>query len=134
MSKNISTVQSIYAAFGRGDVPAILEHVSDECDWEYGGSTADVPWLQRRKGRAGAAEFLRAVGTELEMKVFSVSNVIATDRLVVAVVSLECTVRRTGTSIRETDEVHLWHFDDAGRIAKFRHCVDSYQHAQAWAK
>ena len=80
MSKNISIVQSIYAAFGRGDVPAILEDISDECDWEYGGSTADVPWLQRRTGRAGVGAFFQAVGTELDMKSFGVSALVATER------------------------------------------------------
>ena len=30
MSNNIETVQKIYAAFGRGDVPGVLEHISDD--------------------------------------------------------------------------------------------------------
>ena len=39
---NLATVQAIYAAFGRGDVPAILSHLTDGVAWEHGegGNTA----------------------------------------------------------------------------------------------
>lgn len=32
----IETVRQIYAAFGRGDVPAILACLAEDVDWEYG--------------------------------------------------------------------------------------------------
>jgi ketosteroid isomerase-like protein len=35
MSTLISTVQSMYAAFGRGDVPGILAHLSPDVSWEF---------------------------------------------------------------------------------------------------
>lgn len=131
MSKNLSTVQSIYAAFGRGDIPAILEHITDDCQWEYGPGTNDVPYLQPRTGRTGAAAFFQVVGTELEFKSFEVTSVIGTERLVVALCTLELTVKRTGKTVREVDEVHLWHFDDKGRVARFRHAADTLQHQRA---
>src|SRR3977135_594845 len=31
---NLDTVKAIYEAFGRGDVPAILDVVADDCEWE----------------------------------------------------------------------------------------------------
>ncbi|MFL6203479.1 MAG: nuclear transport factor 2 family protein [Thermoanaerobaculia bacterium] len=55
------TVQEIYAAFGRGDVPAILERLAPDVEWEYGASPTEVPWLQPRQGRAGAAEFFASL-------------------------------------------------------------------------
>ena len=39
----IETVQQIYQAFGRGDVPAILDHLADDVDWECGPVSTDVP-------------------------------------------------------------------------------------------
>ena len=30
---NAATVASLYEAFGRGDIPFILEHVDDSCEW-----------------------------------------------------------------------------------------------------
>ena len=131
MPNNTTTIQNIYAAFGRGDVPAILEHISEDCAWEYGGSPNDVPYLQPRSGRGGAAEFFGLVGTELEFKAFDVTNVVGTERLVVALCTLELRVKKTGKTVREVDEVHLWHFDDKGRVIKFRHCLDTLQHQRA---
>ena len=51
---NIQTVQSIYAAFGKGDTPTILSHLTKTIEWEYGMSDAGVPWLQPRRGTGGA--------------------------------------------------------------------------------
>lgn len=131
MSKHLTTVQNIYAAFGRGDVPAILEHISDECVWEYGPGTSDVPWLQPRKGRAGAAEFFRIAGTELEFKTFAPTAIVGDDKVVIVLATLEATVKRTGKTIREVDEPHIWHFDDQGRVVKFRHAADTLQQQRA---
>ena len=36
---NIETVKSIYEAFGRGDVPAILDKLADDVDWDYDQTT-----------------------------------------------------------------------------------------------
>lgn len=131
MPNNLTTIQNIYAAFGRGDVPAILEHIAEDCQWEYGTGENDVPWLQPRTGRTGAAAFFQTVGAELEFKAFDVTAVVGTERLVVALCAIECTVKRTGKTLREVDEVHIWHFDDKGRIVKFRHAADTLQHSRA---
>ena len=32
---NVATIQSVYEAFGRGDIPAILEVVSADAAWEH---------------------------------------------------------------------------------------------------
>jgi uncharacterized protein len=42
---HVETVSEIYAAFGRGDVAAILERVSDDVRWEH---WAD--WFPHRDG------------------------------------------------------------------------------------
>lgn len=37
------TARAIYDAFGRGDVPAILDHLADDVEWEYGVNSTNVP-------------------------------------------------------------------------------------------
>ena len=37
----VDTAQQIYQAFGRGDVPAILERLADNVEWEYGLNSTD---------------------------------------------------------------------------------------------
>ena len=54
---NVATVQGIYEAFGRGDVPAILERLAEDVQWEAWadnhGQRAGVPWMSPRTGREG---------------------------------------------------------------------------------
>ena len=125
------TVEEIYAAFGRGDVAAILDRLDESVEWEYGAQPGDVPWLQPRHGKDGAAEFFASLAV-LEIHSFVPKAILGRDRLVVALVDVEATVKATGKRFTEEDEVHLWHFGDAGRIVRFRHRVDTLQQHNAW--
>lgn len=125
------TVQQIYAAFGRGDVPAILEHLAPDVEWEYDASPTEVPWLQPRKGRAGAAEFFASLES-LEFHRFEPKAILEEGSTVVALVDVEATVRKTGLRVQEIDEVHIWHFGDDGLVTRFRHRADTLKHLRAW--
>jgi ketosteroid isomerase-like protein len=123
---HVQTVQAIYAAFGRGDIPAILEHLADDVEWEYGVNSTDVPWLQPRRGRAQVPEFFQAL-TALDIHAFQPKVFLESDRIVVVLCALDATVRTTAQRIVEDDEVHIWHFDAAGKVTRFRHRVDTHQ-------
>jgi hypothetical protein len=123
-------VQEIYAAFGRGDVPAILERLSPSVDWEYGG-TSDVPWLQPLSGRREAGKFFESLAA-IDIHKFSPKHILEGDRIVVALVDLEFTVKKTGKRVVEEDEVHIWHFDPSGLVSRFRHRVDTHKHLTAY--
>ncbi len=134
MSKHIPTVQAIYEAFGRKDIPAILSRISDDISWDYAPVSTDVPWLQARRGKDGVVAFFQALGTECEHTHFAVKALLGNERLVVALIDLDLTVRRTGRTIREVDEAHVWHFDDRGQVISMRHCADTHAHQLAWTK
>lgn len=130
--QNLAKVQAIYAAFGRGDVPAILEALSPEVEWEYGG-TSEVPWLQPRRGREGAGAFFRVLMELTEVRGFNVKQIVAgQEGLVIALVDAEIHVKPTGKSAREVDEIHLWWLDGTGRVTRFRHRCDTLAHATAY--
>jgi ketosteroid isomerase-like protein len=124
---NLKTTQQIYDAFGRGDIPSILGTLADTVEWEYGATVNDAPWLQPRLGREGAGAFFASLGG-IDIHRFAVKAIVPADRLVVVLVDIEFTVRATGRRVVEQDEVHLWHFDAAGRVARFRHRVDTHAH------
>jgi ketosteroid isomerase-like protein len=132
MKNNAETVQTIYAAFGRGDVPAILEVLAEDIDWEYAGASSDVPWLQPGRGRAAAVRFFEALAAHVEFKSFTVNDVLEGPNLVVGLVSVEAVVTGTGRTFREIDEAHIWRFDERGRVARFRHAADTHGHVVAW--
>jgi uncharacterized protein len=129
-SSNADRVRGIYAAFGRGDVPSILAELAEDVDWEYGIAANPVPWLQPRQGRAAVGGFFEALGA-LEFHTFAPHTILSGPGVVVALVDIEATVRATGARIREVNEAHIFHFDERGRVVRFRHGVDTARHIAA---
>jgi len=125
------TVQRIYDAFGRGDIATILGYIAEDVDWEYGAVSTDVPWLQHRSGRAEVPAFFAALQA-LEFHAFTPTRILGSGSVVVALVDLDATVRATGQRIVEADEVHIWHFNEAGQVVCFRHRVDTHQQWAAY--
>jgi ketosteroid isomerase-like protein len=130
LMSNLATVQDVYDAFGKGDVPRILEHISEDVVWEYGAGASDVPWLQLRRGRKGAAEFLSSLA-DLQFEQFQPKTFLESGNLVVVLLDVAATVASTGRRISEEDQIHLWHFDENGQIERFRHRVDTLLHQRA---
>jgi len=58
---NLDTVKEIYAAFGRGDVPAILDKLDENVEWETAIPVPGVPWLQTRRGRVNISAFFESL-------------------------------------------------------------------------
>jgi uncharacterized protein len=131
---NLESIQQLYAAFGRGDVPAILEKLHPDVEWEAGLTTdPGVAYLRPGRGRAHAAAFFQALAA-LEIKGFQVTRVLGEGDVVVALCDVDFVVRATGKPIREQNEMHLWKFDAQGRIVAFRHGVDTHAHVLANAR
>jgi uncharacterized protein len=126
---NRATVQEIYNAFGRGEVPAILSRLAETVEWEY-GSTSQVPWLQERRGREGAAAFFSSLAG-LDFKEFAPKTFLEGSGVVVVLLDVEFSVKETGKSVVEEDQVHIWNFNEQGEVVRFRHRVDTQQHALA---
>ena len=129
----LETVQQIYAAFGRGDIPAILDHLAENVEWEYAISSTEVPWLEPRQGRKEVAKFFEALGG-LEFHKFQPKTFFEGAGVVVALIDVELVVKATGRRIVEEDEVHLWHFNEEGQVSKFGHKLDTHQHWVAWRR
>jgi uncharacterized protein len=131
--EHMATVQQIYEAFGRGDVPAILDALADDVRWEAWDDNSaqreQVPWFAPRDGRDAVGGFFAIVGG-WEMHDFRVLDLIAGERQVVAEIEIDATVRETGARLRD-QEVHLWTFGDDGKVVRFRHYVDTAKHIAA---
>ena len=134
MSRNLESVQAIYAAFGQGDVPAILARLAPQLQWDHwldhSAQRAGHPLLAERTDPQGAGEFFRAVGETLAIHEFKVLDVFGDGRQVAVEVMIDCTYKATGRRMRD-EELHLWSFDDAGKVVRFRHYVDTAKHLRA---
>ena len=131
-SANVEAVKSLYAAFGRGDVPAILELVSEDVDWEPWADSfaqrAGVPWFEARTGRDGVLEFFKTVGA-FDITEFSVLDIMASENQVTAEIVIEAAT--PGGGRYRDEEMHLWSFNSDGRISRMRHYTDTAKHIAA---
>ena len=66
---NVRTVQEIYAAFGRGDIPAILNVVSPDVQWVNAGP-AEIPYAKQRRGLAEVEDFFQTLYATVEPEEF----------------------------------------------------------------
>jgi ketosteroid isomerase-like protein len=137
MSDHLATVNAIYEAFGRGDIPALLEHVSDDVQWEaWADNTAQkagVGWLLPRHGKAGVAEFFQAVAEELDIHEFQVLSLMAGGNQVAAEFVISANLRKGDGSYRD-EEMHLWTFGADGKVTRLRHYLDTAKHMAVWAR
>lgn len=80
---NKRVIQTVFEKFGRGDVPGLLEMITEDAEWAAPGPEV-VPYFGVRKGREGALEFFKNLGGNVEFERFEPGAFIAEgDRVVV---------------------------------------------------
>lgn len=133
MPDHAATVGAIYQAFGQGNIPAILEHLADDVQWEHWADNhaqrVDVPWLRPRSGKQGALEFFQVVGG-LTFNDFRVLSIMAGGNQVAAELLVDFDVPSSGGHLRD-EEMHLWTFNDVGKVTRLRHYIDTAKHIAA---
>ncbi len=123
--ENTETIQAVYRAFGRGDVPAVLDAVTNDVDWATETSSTVAPWYGVRHGKDGVASFFEAFGSTMEVQEFNPYAFAANDSEVHTVVRCRATNRTTGKTI-DHDLHHFFRFRD-GKIAFYRGTEDTSQ-------
>src|SRR5450631_2003117 len=109
--ENIKTIQGVYEAFGRGDVPAVLDAETDDVDWAAETSSTVAPWYGVRHGKEGVASFFQAFGSTMEVQEFNPFAFACNDTEVHAVVHCRATSRITGKGI-DHNLHHYFRFQD----------------------
>jgi ketosteroid isomerase-like protein len=115
--ENTQTAKDGYAAFGRGDVPAILELLTDDIEWINPGPPDVIPGAGTHHGKEAVGAFFATLSQELDFSTFEPREFIAQGDHVVALIYSESTVKRTGRKLTD-HEAHLWTFKD-GKVAHF---------------
>lgn len=132
MNTALQTVQQIYAAFARGDIPAIVELLDDDIQWETwernSAQAADVPWLRAGTGKTAALQFFDEIG-RWTFEDFQVLGLMASDSQVAAEAMVDA-VLPSGQRLRD-EEMHLWNVNAAGKVTRFRHYADTAKHIAA---
>lgn len=132
MSKALEVVQTIYAAFQRGDITAILGLLAEDVAWESwtdnSAQAAGVPWLKPGVGKTAVAEFFGLVG-QMKIHDIQVLDFLASERQVAVEFIIDATAPN-GSRYRD-EELHLWTVNDAGKVTRMRHYTDTAKHIRA---
>lgn len=134
MTNHLTTVTAIYEAFGKGDVPTILNFMAEDVQWEaWADNTAQkagVPWLQPRHGKEGVLAFFQLLGSSMNVTEFQVLSIMAGGNQVAVEFVIGVEIPSLGTRYRD-EELHLWTFNDSGQVTRLRHYTDTAKHMAA---
>jgi ketosteroid isomerase-like protein len=122
---NIKTITEVYQAFGRGDVAAILDAVTDDVDWAAEAASSAAPWYGVRHSRDAVAAFFSDFGSTMEVEEFTPVSFAANDTDVLSVVRFRARSRSTGRTA-QMNLHHYFKFRD-GKIAYYRGTEDTAQ-------
>ncbi len=73
---NKEIVQDAYKAFGEGDIPRLLSHIAEHCEWTTPGSNV-VPTAGHYSGKQEVARFFNVLGESTEFDSFEPRQFIA---------------------------------------------------------
>src|ERR1700761_9243079 len=122
--QNIETVMALYEAFGRGDVEAILERVTDDVDWATDALIESAPWYGPKHGKDGVRSFFEGIGQTGPVTEFTPVSIASNDDGDVLVfLRYAFTVTATGKDVAMNLH-HYWKFRD-GKVCYVRSSEDT---------
>lgn len=124
--ENIKLIQTMFAAFDRGDIPTVLGMVAEDADWQSpvtGAVSEKISWAQPRQGRAEVAAFFQELNQQMQLERMEPLAYTAQGDRVVVEGRNRGTVRATGRSYG-----HDWAMIFTlrqGQIVRMRHYYDT---------
>jgi ketosteroid isomerase-like protein len=124
--QNIEFVQGLYAAFARGDVPAVLAGFADDIEWHeaegmpYGGVYSG--------GEAVLQNVFGPISTDVEGFAATPEEYIGSGDTVAVVARYTGTGKVTGKTL-DVPAVHVWEIHD-GKLTRFRQFIDTAKFAE----
>ena len=128
-TQNTALIKSLYDAFGRGDVPFILDQVTSDTVWNTEGP-AIIPYTGTRRGPNQVLGFFEALGGTLNDMKLSTDHYIAQGDAVTTVGRFAGTVKATGKSF-DAPVAHYFQIRD-GKVAVFIDIIETASIAEAY--
>ena len=121
MSKSPTDIISeLYAAFARGDIPAIVGMVAEDVDWRV---PENLPHGGDFHGRDGVMRFFQGLGANWDGLELDLDGLVSGPDRVLAVANIHGRVRATGEQ-SGYKSVHVWTLRD-GVPVRFAEYVDA---------
>ena len=124
MSDHAALVQSLYAAFGRGDLGFILDRCAPDIVWESNCDPARVPWGGAHHGTAGVTAFFQALTGNLAFEAFEPGDAHVSGEKVFVLGRTRARHAHGGQGAFDSGWVHVFTIAD-GRLARFAEFYDT---------
>ncbi len=120
---NRQIVETIYAAFSKGDIETVLEQFADEGTWTYMMPDGSVPFAGTFAGKSRIGEWFRLFGSNVKTTNFQLNRLLVDGNdLVVALGHEDGTIIESEKKY-STDWVHIFHMKGE-KVVKFVEYVD----------
>jgi ketosteroid isomerase-like protein len=130
MSKsNVDLVQQLYGAFGKGDIPTLMNSMSDDIAWHSGGRASDFPGFGPRKGHAEVQDFFKIIAENNEFSHFTPREFYAAGDKVFVLGDYALTLRKSKKFA--SDWAHIFTIRD-GKVTGFREFLDTALAAECY--
>jgi ketosteroid isomerase-like protein len=113
---NVTTIQELYAAFGRGDIATIMAGLADDVVWESEGP-AILKASGIRHGKTETMGFFAALAEESENPRLTISEYVGSGDTVMTIGRFTSTSKTTGKKF-DTPIAHYWKFRD-GKVIHY---------------
>ena len=128
---SLEKVQEFFTRFGKGDIPGVLNTMSEDVDWVIPGPNI-IPYAGKRKGRDEVGKFFAAFGDAVEVQKFEPQEFITQKEKVVVVGREVLKVKTTAKIV--TNEWVMVFTVDKDKITRFRSYEDTAALVAAFSK
>ena len=127
--ENRQFVEQAYANFKAGDIPTLLQSMSEDISWQL-PEVEDVPFAGKRQGRGAVGEFFSTLASLQDARSFEPAEFIAQGDKVVVLGHYAWQVKANGRTY-ESDFAHVFTVR-GGQIVAFHEYTDSAAAAKAF--
>lgn len=135
--KHTPHIQEMYAAFGRGDVPAILKRLHPDVLWAANvdftlPAARAVPCYESGRGHDFVARYFGLFAQSYEVHEFQILSFMEGGNEVAVRLIVDVTIRRTARRIRG-EIIHHYTLNEDGLVTRFLDIEDTLGFSHAWA-
>ncbi len=124
--ENVQLVQQMFAAFGQGNLPAVLETLAEDVDWQSPTTRTqptEISWAKPRHSREEVATFFKELLEKVQPERLETLEFTAQGDRVIVEGRNRGTVKSTGRAY-EHDWVMVFTLRE-GKIVRYRHYYDT---------
>lgn len=131
MADNVEVIRGAYEAFARGDVPAVLEALDENVEWNEAEHFPYWPGGPFIGPQAVVDGVFARIAEDFDNFTIDVKRVVGCGETVLVEARYRATVKQTGKPL-DAQAAHVWDLR-YGKAVRFQQYTDTWQYAEVMA-